>query len=81
MAKSGRQLAEDLRDVREVLRGNKLYNPLTQSYVSIATSPGDETLDTSTVEGRLQYAKRLHESGLIDDTVYREAQQAIVAGI
>lgn len=81
MAKSGRELARDLRSVREVLRGNMLYNPLTGDYVRITTSPGDDSLETSSVEGRLRYAKRLHELGLIDDIVYRDVQQEIVAGL
>lgn len=60
---------------------NMLYNPLTGDYELITTAPGDEALETSSVEGRLRYAKRLHESGLIDDMVYRDLQQAIVAGL
>lgn len=81
MAKTGRELAQDLRDVREVLRGNKLYDPITKTYVSVATSPGDEDLETSSVEGRLRYAKRLHNAGLIDDDVYQELQRSITNGV
>ena len=78
MAKSWAQIWEDLRNTREVFRGNMIYNPLGNppGYVRIVKpSPGDEDLNVRTPEARLRYLKRLHELGLIDDTVYQEAQR------
>jgi hypothetical protein len=74
-------IKQDLHSAREVLRGNMLWNPLTQEYVHIQRTSSGDSPDLGSIAGRLAYAQELFRNGLIDADDYEEAKRIILSGI